>query len=82
MHLINGNYDVYGLKSKSKPDVVFEYDSHIDIHAIDDNEDSAMEVIKSKVIEEFGEFNIDRLSVESNRSIDKECFIGWNVIDF
>jgi len=82
MYLISGTYDIYGLKSKTHGDITFQYKDQIDIQIIDDTEDSAMEVIKTKLIEEFGEFNIDRLDIESSRPIIKEFYIGWNSIDF
>jgi len=82
MYLISGTYDIYGLKSKTHSDITFEYKDQIDLHVIDDTEDSAMEVIKTKLIEEFGEFNINRLDIQSSRPILKEFYVGWNSIDF
>lgn len=82
MYLISGTYNVYGLKSKSKPDIDFEFGDAVDLYAIDFTEEEAMDKMRTKIIGEFGSFDVKRFEVESHQEIVKEFNIDWNHIDF
>lgn len=82
MYVVNGYYKTIGLKSKSKPDVIFTYGDDIYMVCVDDDKESTMNKIKLEIINEFGAFEPERFNIEVDRQIDKEFIIDWQHVGF
>ena len=82
MYSIDALYNVYGLKSKSNPDIEFKTDDCIAIKAVDSDNNSTMESIVNRITDEFGTFDSDRLHIDYSYPITKDVVFGWHHIDF